>query len=139
MPERVELMFLSFRRALSSNYEPYVISALAILLAICFYLVLPHGRRRRREPAPDEPKRLPDREFFEMVVSQKGLEEADRAALLRLGERLAIEPLYGVLLRKHTFDRHLAELRAAAAASPEPGVKADLQRLEALRDRLFPI
>lgn len=90
--------------------------------------------------ASRRPKHAPkDLEFFDSVILQKGLENADRDLLLQLADHVGIVPIYQILLEAKVFQRAFSRIHEEVLLKKSLGhLHQNIEHLRALEQKLFP-
>jgi hypothetical protein len=106
--------YVKFARALrdffgtQENQGDFTILIWAPILFLLIYLFLSMAGQTSKKKRPIQPK---DLEFFDLVLSQKGLEEFDRELLLEMAETFNISPVYRLILEEDLFRKLLMKLK----------------------------
>ncbi len=136
MNEKIAVLFAQLRQSLAidSQQVGFTIFLSLTVIAILAWWAMP----KRRKQKYVEDTRVKDQDFFDMVMSQKGIDGPEREAVMRLADRYGVTPIYSIVLRVSTFDAYLLRLQDQARATPDPTLRNDLDKLERARARLFP-
>ncbi|MBI3038268.1 hypothetical protein HYY75_04325 [bacterium] len=95
----------------------------------------------RKKPDQENNVRQPqaDVDFFNLVILQKGLEEAEQMVLLELSRQFRMVPIYSILLQESAFDKLIGKIQQEIAlSSSSTNLEEKLELAQKLRKKLFP-